>query len=84
VARETPTRAAVFSADSPAETPSGEGVFDGRPTGFLAYPGPRDPSVRWVLARLYLGAEAVALEALPVARFAMRYAPAGEAADPVN
>ena len=59
-------------------------LHDGPPPGFLAYPGPRDPSVRWVLARLYLGAEAVALEALPVARFAMRYAPAGEAADPVN
>lgn len=56
----------------------------GPPPGFLAFPEPRDASVRWVLVRLYLGSVAVAFEALPVARFVMRYGPAGEAADPVS
>lgn len=59
-------------------------LHDGPPPGFLAWPEPKDPTVRWVLARLYVDGLAVALEALPLPRFVMRYGLEGDQAGPVN
>lgn len=59
-------------------------LTDGAPPGHLSFPEPKDPTVRWVLARLELHGVTVGYEALPVSRFVMRYELADGGADPVN